>query len=822
MKGVGEEGAAFNRGEECVRRKPIHELVRRRRTLWAATGTHIVASILLVGALLPVANAPSFIGQTNRTALFPAETAGKTLALRPQSPIPGGPTGTYETTGDLVGGDSLGSWVNLTPSIQPPGDLDAPLMADYGNRSILLVGGRGCTALALTPDGCGQEYLAQATWEFTGDQWQNISAAVGAPSPSCAVPQGGALVYDSAAGYDVLWTAYGNSLGEYQYVLYPSTWEFDSSGWKNVTADGPQPHGVVSMAFDSNLTNAAVVAVTENGSTWSFHGGKWTDLSVVLPDFLGDNPSMAFDPSTGALILAGAGLDTNSTWMYAGGRWTNVTGPPSLSGGPSAGMLGWYQQLPLVWDPEIGAIITYGVPASGSYQNGTTWAWLNESWVNVTGPVGPSAPPSSEAADFLVGALLGPTGALLVLDPSAPPLVNPGSVWALTVGPIPFLRAAPAVPEAGAALSLDTVVYGGTGPFQFQYDGLPPGCPNAGGSTLVCEPTAPGTFDAAVTVTDAARESGTAALLIFVASRLNATFDAAPALLDAGENWNLTIVVEGGEAPYRFNYSGLPPHCQVEVSAITCVAIPPGRYPVSATVVDAAGVRATWNETLTVNPSLSISVTAVPRMGEVGVSETLQVTEAGGTPPYTVQWSNLPPGCAAADGVADLTCTPSAAGTFAVSVRTIDSTGGSARASTELVEQPRLTLVAFSVVPSASVTVGQRILLETYVSGGVLPYRYVYLGLPSGCASANTSNLSCAPGSGSWRAEVQVVDGIGVAVTGNVSLSVQPVAGLPAWAYFAVLGAGTLGALMAALWLRRRRAGSAGPGSPGTLQSGAW
>ncbi|MCI4346362.1 MAG: hypothetical protein L3K07_06370, partial [Thermoplasmata archaeon] len=68
---------------------------------------------------------------------------------------------------------------------------------------------------------------------------------------------------------------------------------------------------------------------------------------------------------------------------------------------------------------------------------------------------------------------------------------------------------------------------------------------------------------------------------------------------------------------------------------------------------------------------------------------------------------------------------------------------------------------------------GVRTILRTVASGGVGFLSYAYPRLPPGCASSNTSLLSCTPsGNGSFSTEVRVTDANGSAAFANLSLVV--------------------------------------------------
>ncbi len=89
----------------------------------------------------------------------------------------------------------------------------------------------------------------------------------------------------------------------------------------------------------------------------------------------------------------------------------------------------------------------------------------------------------------------------------------------VTVQPVPailLLQALPSIFPLGQSLNLVTNISGGTGPFDFSYVGLPPGCPERNTATFSCLPGVTGTFAIEVIVEDAVHEQSTAWITISV------------------------------------------------------------------------------------------------------------------------------------------------------------------------------------------------------------------------------------------------------------------------------------------------------------------
>jgi hypothetical protein len=209
-------------------------------------------------------------------------------------------------------------------------------------------------------------------------------------------------------------------------------------------------------------------------------------------------------------------------------------------------------------------------------------------------------------------------------------------------------------------------------------------------------------------------------------------------------------------------------------------------------------------------PSLYLTITAAPVSGHVDANETVLIllNGTGGASPYTFTWTGLPTGCASA--LATATCRFVAPGSFSVHAGLTDSL--------RYVRSQNATFVVHSdpsvAAPTSTVTgtVGRSLSLEISVAGGLAPFSIRWAGLPAGCPTANSTNLTCTPASaGNYTTSVTVTDSVGfrasvlivvVVVTqgsGGLLSGTGVLPAVVAGSVFAVL-AGSL----AVLWLRRR------------------
>jgi hypothetical protein len=188
--------------------------------------------------------------------------------------------------------------------------------------------------------------------------------------------------------------------------------------------------------------------------------------------------------------------------------------------------------------------------------------------------------------------------------------------------------------------------------------------------------------------------------------------------------------------------------------------------------------------TLTVNAAGTLSaigdgfaltgLSATPPSTEVGVGVSFLATYAG-TAPRTFSWTGLPTGCVSAN-VNPLDCTPTGSGSSSVVVTLAGANGLPVRSSPLAFDVGGALDVTGLSASLSAFDLGMSTTLTTTATGGAVPYSYSYGTLPSGCASANTSELTCTPTlTGSWSPQVTVTDVLGVHGTATArSLVVNP------------------------------------------------
>ncbi|MCI4336658.1 MAG: hypothetical protein L3K17_05615 [Thermoplasmata archaeon] len=597
-----------------------------------------------------------------------------------------------------------GVWANLTNrSTQPLGRIDEGLVYDAADGYVLMFGG-------LAPNACGPFNAATPycgdTWEFAGGLWRQLSTGT-APLNRSSVP----MAYDAADGYVVLTGGLCQSSGTYIGPhLCNDTWTFSAGNWTNVTTtSGTQPNaGYGPIAYDSH--DAYVLLLCYPDYTSTFVGGKWTNRTGSVgtaPSILGGG-SLVDDPSMGYVLwdlvtqpAPSYPQPWNFDWSYQNGSWTNITGPTPVP--VDAGVADTYDAADH-YVLRVGILATNDVTGLSPY-----WNWTNTSSVGGTG--------------FSI------TG----------------------------FTASPATLDVGGTTTLTVTYSGGTGPYNFTYSSMPPGCASgsSNASSRRCAPTTPGNYDISVVASDARGNRSAASLSLHVNAALALSgFDASPANLTLGSRTLLDVSTVGGTAPLSYSYAGLPVGCATQsIPLLPCQPSGAGNYSVSVNVSDAAGDGVLGFATVHVAAAgghgapLVSSFAAAPSALVLGNTTNLTVVATGATP-LSYAFSGLPAGCVSANS-STLSCTPTSTGTYSVTVVVLDVHHNATSVATNVTVYPAgggagLAVRAFTTSPG-TVLVNGTTYVQVVASGGVGPLAYSFSGLPPGCASANVSTLACTP-----------------------------------------------------------------------------
>jgi hypothetical protein len=274
------------------------------------------------------------------------------------------------------------AWVHLTtPS--PPSDRDQVMMAyDPVISKVVLFGGYDP---AISPLG--------DTWTYHAGTWTHL--AISGPSPPARWAAG--FVYDPQLHGMLLFG--GRNLTKF----FNDTWLFNGTAWSRISTPSsvaPSPRSEPAMAYDpstgrlllfgggiGNLPAGSSSPWTYFSDTWTLNGHRWTNITAAV----GASPSARFgaqlgwDPVDRYMFLEGGNI------LLASGTSQPVNDSWSFSGGTWT-HLATIGAPPTVvsangggmtWDVKAGEFILYG-REYGSVISSQTWTYVGGSWTNIT------------------------------------------------------------------------------------------------------------------------------------------------------------------------------------------------------------------------------------------------------------------------------------------------------------------------------------------------------------------------------------------------------------------------------------------------------
>ncbi len=323
---------------------------------------------------------------------------------------------------------------------------------------------------------------------------------------------------------------------------------------------------------------------------------------------------------------------------------------------------------------DVGLPVTFNVTISGGFGY---WA---VAWSGL--PSGCASTNASSTACTPTGA--GTTNVSVVVRDANGSVVNSGPFrYTVFLGLSASVRANVTTIDVGQGVTFVATAVGGSGGDVFSWS-LPPGC-SGRGATVVCLPTSAGDLFAFVTVTDSAGSSfSPIASVVTVNPALVASWNQSKVLADAGSRVTIVVGVTGGTTPLAFVWPGLPSGCVTTGPVANCTLGPAGNYLLAATVHDAVGASASSGAvTVAVAAAPSVALTTSGPNVTLGDLETFTATPSGGNVPFYYVWTGLPSGCGSADAPI-LSCAPSAAGTYQVTVAATDQVGVTVRSTATL------------------------------------------------------------------------------------------------------------------------------------------
>lgn len=230
------------------------------------------------------------------------------------------------------------------------------------------------------------------------------------------------LAFDSTRNVHVL---FGTNGAQYE------TWEYDGTTWtQKQPATSPPLRTQAAMAYDVGRQTMVMFGGIQSGTTlltdtWEWNGTNWVELTTsTLEPTARTQPSMAYDPSRGAMVLT-AGAYYCSTWELAAGQWT-LKVPASPSAPSPTNQNACRYAASFAYSAARGKLVLFGGYDNFNYFN-DTWEYGATGWTRLAPTLAPNA---RSAARLAPG---GPGGSLVLVGGHANDEIY-DDLWQLTGG----------------------------------------------------------------------------------------------------------------------------------------------------------------------------------------------------------------------------------------------------------------------------------------------------------------------------------------------------------------------------------------------------
>jgi len=318
---------------------------------------------------------------------------------------------------------------------------------------------------------------------------------------------------------------------------------------------------------------------------------------------------------------------------------------------------------------------------------------------------------------------------------------------------------------------------GGTGSYSFAVTAgaLPNGMTLLSTGAFTGPPTAAGTFNFTVQVTDGGSQPASKGFTITILPAVSVSSSSLPNGR-VGVAYGSALSSAGGSGPYTWTLvSGNPPAglslATTGVISGTPTTLQTATFTVRVT--DALGGIATGLITISILPSLAISTTSLP-IGETNIPYSVQLAATGvtGSATWSLAAGTLPAGLGlSSSGL--IAGTPTVAGPATVTVRVTDALGN-------ITKVLSISIAATPAITTTSLHAGQTgqnyAAVQLTLSGGIAPLTWSLTAgaLPAGLTLSTGGVISGTPTVvGTSNFTVRVVDAFGAAATQALSIVVN-------------------------------------------------
>ncbi|MDE1835696.1 MAG: PEGA domain-containing protein [Euryarchaeota archaeon] len=531
-------------------------------------------------------------------------------------------------------------------------------------------------------------------------------------------------------------------------------------------------------------------STTASGGTGTYRGYTWTASSSNLGCALVSSATITCVPSSAAgspftvsVFVTDSAGGTSSTQTSAA---ETVNVDPSVSA-----------PVPSVPSVDVGQTFSFSTTASGGRAPYTSYAWTPSSLnlgcgASSTNTI--TCTPTAASTGYSVSVKVTDTNGFTSTAATSAPF----TVFADPVASAP--SPSRAVADVGATFAFTTVASLGTGTYStytWSQSGGGLGCTLANAASISCSPTAAGPYTVSVQVRDS--NGGTSPVVTSASFTVDGAPTAtvpSPSVPSADLSQSVTFSTTAGSGTGTFTYiwtasSGIAGCTFANTSSISCTPVSTGSFTATVSISDtgrgSSGARTSASFTVYGDPSVLVPSSSVGSLDLGQPAFTFTTTASGGSgsyPTYTWTQSAAALGCTLVNAVS-ISCSPTLAGSYTVSVAVTDSdlfTSAAATSSSFTVyADPTITTPTAS---TPSVDVGQTLTFSTTSTLGSGGNTYAWSGLPTGCFSSSTNALACTPSAAGTFSSitVTVTDSNGVSVPSSAlsfAVDSDPVVSVP-------------------------------------------
>jgi PKD repeat protein len=421
---------------------------------------------------------------------------------------------------------------------------------------------------------------------------------------------------------------------------------------------------------------------------------------------------------------------------------------------------------------------TEGSPVgfSGSVQGGTapyTYSWAFGDGTTASGTLTPSHTYTRDGTYSV---------ALTVTDAAGGGSTSTTTAAVAEAPPAVTITGAPAAADAGAAIPLGSTVTdpdpaGQAAGFTYAWSVTDNGAAFAsgGGSSFSFTPTAAGTYVVTLAATDNDGGTGTASQTIQVSPPPVASAGPSPSGQE-GSPVTFAGSVVGGIAPYAETWAFGDGTTASGTLTPAHTYTRDGTYSVTLTVTDAAGGSSTSTTTAAIAEAPpAVTITGAPAAADAGAAVSLGSTvtdpdPAGQAAGFTYAWSVTDNGAAfASGGGSSFSFTPTAAGTYVVTLAATDNDGGTGTASQTIAVNPPPVA---SAGPAENGSAGSPVAFAGSVVGGSAPYAETWNFGDGTTATGTLTPAHTYASAGTYTVTLSATDAAGVSSTSTTTASI--------------------------------------------------